>query len=110
MNYWGVKPSYMERYPQLKLEPIPGYMGNIRSVTAENVIGLSYMNSIKYINDLRKKNRRSQVKIMNLINVKYLFRIISLLMIINEVYDIMIHYYFQIFIFNYRFSYFNNYS
>ena len=57
MNYWGVKPSYMERYPQLKLEPIPGYMGNIRSVTAENVIGLSYMNSIKYINDLRKKEQ-----------------------------------------------------
>lgn len=55
MAYWGLKPDLDERYPELKLNPIPGYMGNIRSVTAENVIGKSFINSIKYINSLKKK-------------------------------------------------------
>ena len=62
MSYWGVKPNIMEQYPQLKLEPIPGYMGNCMEVSSENVFGMSYINSLKYINELRKKKQDELAK------------------------------------------------
>ena len=55
MAYWGVKPELKEIHPEMRYEPIVGYMGNIRSVTAENVIGMSFKKSLDFVDELNNK-------------------------------------------------------
>ena len=55
MAYWGVKPDIKEIYPDMKYDPIVGYMGTTRSVTAENIIGLSFKKSLKYVEEMNNK-------------------------------------------------------
>ena len=55
MAYWGVKPELKEIHPEMRYDPIVGYMGNIRSVTAENVIGMSFKKSLDFVEELNNK-------------------------------------------------------
>ena len=60
MAYWGVKPDIREIHPDMKFDPIVGYMGTTRSITAENIIGLSFKRSLKLVEEMNnnKKNDR----------------------------------------------------
>lgn len=55
MAYWGVKPSLRDLYPGMRYDPIVGYMGTTRSITAENVIGMSFKKSLDYIQEMNNK-------------------------------------------------------
>ena len=39
----------------MKYDPIVGYMGTTRSVTAENIIGMSFKKSLKYVEEMNDK-------------------------------------------------------
>ena len=55
MAYWGVKPDIKEIYPDMKYDPIVGYMGTTRSITAENIIGMSFKKSLKFVEEMNDK-------------------------------------------------------
>ena len=62
MAYWGVKPEIRELHHEMKLEPIVGYMGNIRSITAENIIGMSFKKSLNFIKETNNKKMNDRYK------------------------------------------------
>ena len=43
----GVQHSIQELHPELKFNPIPGYMGVNRSIVSENIFGMTYKNSLR---------------------------------------------------------------
>ena len=55
MAYWGVRPDIREEYPDMKFDPIVGYMGTTRSVTAENIIGMSFKKSLQFVEEINNK-------------------------------------------------------
>ena len=55
MRYWGVQPNVQDLYPSLKFDPIPGYMGTTRSITSENIYGMTYKNSLRRSDELKEK-------------------------------------------------------
>ena len=63
MAYWGVKPEIKELYPDMKFDPIVGYMGTTRSITAENVIGMSFKKSLDFIEEMNNKKLNDRYKI-----------------------------------------------
>ena len=65
MSYWGVKPEIKELHPEMKLDPIVGYMGNTRSITAENIIGMSFKKSLNFIEEMNNKKMNDRYKMFN---------------------------------------------
>ena len=55
MAYWGVKPDIKEIHPDLKYDPIVGYMGTSKGIASENIIGMSYKKTLQYIEDMNNK-------------------------------------------------------
>jgi hypothetical protein len=55
MAYWGVQHSVQELHPELKYDPIPGYMGTNRSIVSENIFGMTYKNSLRRADELLEK-------------------------------------------------------
>ena len=47
MAYWGVQHEPQELHPELKFDPIPGYMGTTRAIVSENIFGMTYKNSLR---------------------------------------------------------------
>ena len=62
MAYWGVQKDIQELHPELKLDPIPGYMGTTRSIASENIFGMTYKNSLRYADELVKSINRSRAE------------------------------------------------
>ena len=64
MKYWGVQHSVQELHPELKFDPIPGYMGVNRSIVSENIFGMTYKNSLRKADEVQEKmnlDRASQL-------------------------------------------------
>ena len=55
MKYWGVQHSAQELHPELKFDPIPGYMGVNRSIVSENIFGMTYKNSLRRADEVQEK-------------------------------------------------------
>ena len=55
MAYWGVQHEIQETHPELKFDPIPGYMGTSRAVVSENIFGMTYKNSLRQADTLLNK-------------------------------------------------------
>lgn len=62
MAYWGIQRDVRELHPELKFDPIPGYMGTTRSITSENIFGMTYKNSLKYADELVNKINRQKAE------------------------------------------------
>lgn len=62
MAYWGVQKNIQELHPELRFDPIPGYMGTTRSIGSENVFGMTYKNSLRYADDLVKSINKSKAE------------------------------------------------
>ena len=60
MAFWGVKPDIKEIHPDIEKDSIVGYIGTTRSITVENIIGLSFKKSLKLVEEMNnnKKNDR----------------------------------------------------
>ena len=54
MAYWGVQHETQELHPELKFDPIPGYMGTTRAIVSENIFGMTYKNSLRNADELVK--------------------------------------------------------
>jgi len=52
MAYWGVQHEPQELHPELKFDPIPGYMGTTRAIVSENIFGMTYKNSLRNADEL----------------------------------------------------------
>ena len=62
--YWGVQHEPMEIHPELKFDPIPGYMGTTRAIVSENIFGMTYKNSLRNADQLVEeinKNKAEQL-------------------------------------------------
>ena len=62
--YWGVQHEPKELHPELKFDPIPGYMGTTRAIVSENIFGMTYKNSLRNADELVKeinKNKAEQL-------------------------------------------------
>jgi len=53
--FWGINKEVQELHPDLKFKPIPGYQGVNRSITSENIFGMTYEHSRKRADDLLKQ-------------------------------------------------------
>ena len=65
MAYWGVKPDIKEVHPDMKFDPIVGYMGTSRGIASENIIGMSFKKSLKYIEDMDNKKINDRYQMFN---------------------------------------------
>ena len=54
MAYWGIKPKISDVHPEMKFDPIVGYMGTIRG-TSENIIGMSFKKTLKFVEEMNDK-------------------------------------------------------
>ena len=59
-------------FKDLKYDPIPGYQGVNRSITSENIYGLTYSNSRKNADDLLKTiNKEKAEQLQKISAVKF---------------------------------------
>ncbi len=52
----GVQHSIQELHPELKFNPIPGYMGVNSSIVSENIFGMTYKNSLRKADEVQEKS------------------------------------------------------
>ena len=52
----GVQHSIQELYPELKFNPIPGYIGVNRSIVSENIFEMTYKNSLRKADEVQEKS------------------------------------------------------
>ena len=62
MAYWGVQHEPQELHPELKFDPIPGYMGTTRAIVSENIFGMTYKNSLRSADDLVKQINQNKAE------------------------------------------------
>ena len=63
---WGLKkePKKVDITPDMKYDPIPGYMGTTRAIVSENIFGMTYKNSLRNAEEIEEninKNRAEQL-------------------------------------------------
>ena len=58
----GVQHESQELYPELKFDPIPGYMGTTRVVVSENIFGMTYKNSLRNADELVKQINQNKAE------------------------------------------------
>ena len=52
----GVQHSIQELHPELKFNPIPGYIGVNRSIVSENFFEMNYKNSLRKADEVQEKS------------------------------------------------------
>ena len=52
----GVQHSIQELHPELKFNPIPGYIGVNRSIVSENFFEMTYKNSLRKADEVQEKS------------------------------------------------------
>ena len=62
MAYWGVQHEPQELHPELKFDPIPGYMGTTRAIVSENIFGMTYKNSLRNADELVKQINQNKAE------------------------------------------------
>ena len=62
MAYWGVQHEPQELHPELKFDPIPGYMGTTRAIVSENIFGMTYKNSLRSADQLVKQINQNKAE------------------------------------------------